>query len=163
VSARQRLSWTCRSDPLSRRLISSLRRDEAADGRDRAKRNLNEQCYAAPRQGPSQFRISRPRGLLVNWMSVTNRAPPRRRSSTTLRSSLSRQRNAYASPSCCQSATRTVRLGGHVQSGTRWVAQKIRGNHSHRKQNPHQRASYWLVFPAINVWSINRAMWPSGI
>jgi hypothetical protein len=26
-----------------------------------------------------------------------------------------RQRNAYASASCCQSATRTVRLGGHVQ------------------------------------------------
>jgi hypothetical protein len=44
----------------------------------------------------------------------------------------------------CQSATRTVRLGGHVQSGTRRVAQKIRGNHSLRKQNPHQRASYWL-------------------
>jgi hypothetical protein len=32
--------------------------------------------------------------------------------------------------SCCQSATRTVRLGGHVQSGTGRVAQKIRGNHS---------------------------------
>ena len=30
----------------------------------------------------------------------------------------------------CQSATRTVRLGAHVQSGTRLVAQKIRGNHS---------------------------------
>ena len=44
----------------------------------------------------------------------------------------------------CPSATRTVRLGGHVQSGTRRVAQKIRGNHSLRKQNPHQRASYWL-------------------
>jgi hypothetical protein len=28
--------------------------------------------------------------------------------------------------SCCQSATRMVRLGGHVQSGTRRVAQKIR-------------------------------------
>ena len=27
---------------------------------------------------------------------------------------------------------------------TRRVAQKIRGNHSLRKQNPHQRASYWL-------------------
>src|SRR5882757_1310199 len=32
----------------------------------------------------------------------------------------------------CPSATRTVRLGGHVQSGTRRVAQKIRGNHSVR-------------------------------
>ncbi len=46
-------------------------------------------------------------------------------------------------PSCRQSATRTVRLGGHVQSGTRRAAQKIRGNHSLRKQNPHQRA-YWV-------------------
>jgi hypothetical protein len=27
---------------------------------------------------------------------------------------------------------------------TRRVAQKIRGNHSLRKQNPRQRASYWL-------------------
>ncbi len=26
----------------------------------------------------------------------------------------------------------------------RRVAQKIRGNHSLRKQNPHRRASYWL-------------------
>src|SRR5204862_6322951 len=46
--------------------------------------------------------------------------------------------------SCCESATRTVRLGGHVQSGTRRVAQRIRGNHSLRKQNSHQRTSYWL-------------------
>jgi hypothetical protein len=57
------------------------------------------------------------------------------------------QRIIHRRPSlwrCGQSGTRTVRLGGHVQSGTRRVAQKIRGNHSLRKQNPHQRASYWL-------------------
>ena len=30
------------------------------------------------------------------------------------------------------------------QKRKRRVAQKIRGNHSLRKQNPHQRASYWL-------------------
>jgi len=32
---------------------------------------------------------------------------------------------------------------------TRPVAQEIRGNHSLRKQNRHQRASYWLDLPAI--------------
>jgi hypothetical protein len=49
-----------------------------------------------------------------------------------------------------QSATRTVRLGGHVQSGTRRVVQKIRGNHSLHKQDPHQRASYGLGPKLVN-------------
>jgi hypothetical protein len=65
--------------------------------------------------------------------------------------------------SCCQSATRMVRLGGHVQSGTGRVAQKIRGNHSLRKQNPHQRASYWLGPEKVNDFTILVTHWlPSG-
>src|SRR5947207_4969533 len=43
-----------------------------------------------------------------------------------------------------------MRLGGHVQFGTRRVAQKIRGNHSLRKQNPHQRASYGVDYGFVN-------------
>jgi hypothetical protein len=40
---------------------------------------------------------------------------------------------------------RTKRVGLRAE-----IAQKIRGNHSLRKQNPHQRASYWLGREKVN-------------
>ena len=74
--------------------------------------------------------------------------PGRRRCSNSSSRYCSQER---PTASCCQSATRTVRLGGHVQSGTRRVAKKkAAAIIPFVNKNPHQRASYWLRQEMVN-------------
>jgi hypothetical protein len=48
---------------------------------------------------------------------------------------------------------------GMSNPSTRRVAQKIRGNHSLRKQNPHQRASYGLGRKMLNDFGMLVTQW----